>query len=299
MIDFDLKSEFLSYIAAEKGVAANTRLAYDNDIDTFLEFCAVRKTDPLKVSLRNLRDYAAFLRSRELSQRTIARRVSCLKQFFKFLLREGKIEKDPSELLSVIVKEKRLPKHLSVDEMTKLISAATGVDGDLSVRDRALLELWYASGCRISEIAGLKVQDIDLKEKLIKVFGKGGRERLIPISTDAVEWCKKYQFIRHECVRRAELKEMNIFFLTQNGKGFTRQGIWKLLKKYAKVAGISRNVWPHMIRHSFATHVLRGGADLRAVQAFLGHRTIATTEIYTHLDIENLKVMQQKFHPRS
>lgn len=281
MTDFEVKTEFLSYIAAEKGVAANTRLAYENDIQTFLEFCTVKKIDPLNASLRSLRDYAAFLRSRELSQRTIARRVSCLKQFYKFLLREGKIEKDPSELLSVVVKEKRLPKHMSIDEMTKLIAAATGEEGELSVRDRALLELWYASGCRISEIAGLKVQDMDLKEKLIKVHGKGGRERLIPVSTDAVEWCKKYQFLRHEWVRRAELKEMNVFFLTQNGKGFTRQGIWKLLKRYAKAAGISRNIWPHMIRHSFATHVLRGGADLRAVQAFLGHRTIATTEIYT------------------
>ena len=162
-----------------------------------------------------------------------------------------------------------------------------------------MLEFWYATGCRVSELAGLKASAIDWKEAVVKLLGKGGRERLVPITRDAVDWGKRYQAIRHEALLRHNLKEGEIFFLTRLGGGFTRQGMWKIVKQYALRAGISRNVWPHMIRHSTATHVLQGGADLRSVQELLGHRSIATTEIYTHLDPENLKVMQRKYHPRS
>ncbi len=296
MSGFDPKLEFLSYISSERGVSPNTRLAYETDTDDFLEFCLRKNIVVLEASLKNLRDYVASLRRQELSQRSIARKVSSLKQFYKFLLREGKVAKDPSELLSISVKEKRLPKFLSVEEMFRLIDSAKG-DSDASVRDRAMLELWYATGCRISEILNLQIQDIDWKDGIVKVRGKGNRERLIPISTDALKWCGRYRDIRHEVVRRFGLKETGVFFLSQLGTAFTRQGGWKLLKKYGRAAGIPK-LWPHMIRHSFATHILNGGADLRAVQALLGHRSISTTEVYTHLNVENLKVIQNKFHPR-
>ena len=133
---------------------------------------------------------------------------------------------------------------------------------------------------------------------MVKVRGKGGRERLVPIGDEAMKWCKRYAALRHQALLRFELTDEDAFFLGPTGRRFTRQGLWKILKKYARLAGISRNVWPHMVRHSFATHILRSGADLRAVQELLGHRSISTTEIYTHLDIENLKVMQAKYHPR-
>jgi integrase/recombinase XerD len=295
-MSFDPRREFLAFISSERGVAANTRLAYESDTDDFLQFCQIKQILPLEVTLKNLRDYVGSLRKQGLAQRSIARKVSSLKQFYKFLLREGKIQKDPSELLLISVKEKRLPKHLSVEQMFRLIASAEG-ETPTAVRDRALLELWYATGCRISEVINLAASDFDWSGSVIKVKGKGGRERLVPLSGTALEWCKKYKDIRHETIRRFHLKETDAFFLSQLGKRFTRQGAWKLLKKYAKLAGLGK-VWPHMIRHSFATHILRGGADLRAVQALLGHKSIATTEIYTHLDIENLKVMQQKYHPR-
>jgi integrase/recombinase XerD len=172
-------------------------------------------------------------------------------------------------------------------------------NSETEIRDRALLELWYATGARISEMAELTVAQMDLENQSLKILGKGNRQRLVPIGEVAVQWCKKYQMVRHEWVRRSALQEMELFFLTPAGKKMTRQSIWKLVRKYSKMAGIKRNVWPHMIRHSFATHILRNGADLRAVQELLGHRSISTTEVYTHLDIENLKVMQSKFHPRS
>lgn len=290
--------EFLSYVSSERALSLNTRQAYEKDLAQYFEFCARKGILYDKATLKDLRDFLANLRRQELSPRSIARKTSSLKQFYKFLLREGKIDTSPADLLTATVKTKRLPKHLSIDEIFGLIAAAKG-DDDSEVRDRALFELWYATGSRVSEVAGVTMEAIDWNDGTVKIKGKGGRERLVPVSKVALEWCERYRVIRHEWMRRSDLKETKIFFLTRQGKGFTRQGIWKTVKKYAKRAGIAKNVWPHMIRHSFATHVLQGGADLRAVQELLGHRSISTTEVYTHLDIENLKVMQQKYHPRS
>ncbi len=290
--------EFLSYLATEKGLSRNTLTAYQQDLVDFLTFCRVKRIPWLTPSLGQLRNYLAHLRKQELSERSIARRASALRQFYRFLVREDKVDSNPADLLTVVRKGRKLPKHLTVEEVFKLISAAKGT-GEFDVRDRAMLELWYATGCRVSELSGLKASGIDWDQAVVKVLGKGGRERLIPITREAVEWGKKYQVLRHEALRRHNLKETEAFFLTRRGEAFTRQGMWKLVKHYALKAGITRNVWPHMIRHSVATHVLQGGADLRSVQELLGHRSIATTEIYTHLDPENLKAMQRKYHPRS
>lgn len=290
-------NEFLASISTEKGLSSNTRQAYQQDLAQLLQFCEKKKLSLFSVKLADLREFIASLRKQEFSPRTLARKCSAVKQFYKFLLREKKVSQDPSELLMVQVKSKRLPKHFSVSEIFKVISMAKG-DNASEVRDRALLELWYATGTRISEIAGVEVAQLDFKESTLRVIGKGNRERIIPVAKEALEWCQKYKDIRHEWSRQSNLREEKKFFLTPLGKPMSRQGIWKILKKYTQMAGISRNVWPHMIRHSFATHILRNGADLRAVQELLGHRSISTTEIYTHLDIENLKVMQSKYHPR-
>ena len=289
--------DFLSYVSSERALSNNTRLAYEADLDQFALFCLQKSINPLIVTLKDLRLYLASMRRRGLSPRSMARKLSALKQFYKFLLRENRINSDPAELLSVSVKGKTLPKHLSVEEIFRLIASATG-NTDLEIRDRALLEFWYATGARVSEMSDLLAKNIDWKDGVVKIRGKGGRERLVPLSQSALEWGEKYQGIRHEWVRAHDLKETDLFFLTLQGKRFSRQGVWKLLKRYAEKAKIGRNVWPHLIRHTFATHVLAGGADLRSVQELLGHRSIATTEIYTHLDIENLKVMQLKYHPR-
>ena len=196
------------------------------------------------------------------------------------------------------MKTKRLPKHLTESEVDSLIKAADG-KSDESARDRAFLEFCYATGCRISEVTNLRVSNVDWKDGTVKLLGKGNRERIVPLTKEALLWCAKYKNIRHEWVRLFDLKDTETFFLSRLGKGLTRQGAWKLLKRYAEKAGIKRRVWPHMIRHSVATHILRGGADLRVVQELMGHKSITTTEIYTHLDIENLKTMQNKFHPRN
>ena len=289
--------EFLDYLSSERGLSSNTSMAYSRDLEQLEQFCTLYKKSLVHVSQKDLREFVAFLRKQELTPRSIARKISTLKQFYRFLLRENKIQTDPAELLSIVQKTKRLPKHLTIDEIFRLIAAAAG-NSESEIRDRALLEMWYGTGARVSELAQLTLGQIDLDERVVKIRGKGGKERIVPLSEDSVVLAKKYLDIRHRWILQHELKETKVFFLTRLGKAFSRQGIWKLVKKYAKRAHISRKVWPHMIRHSFATHVLRGGADLRAVQELLGHKSISTTEVYTHLAIENLKVMQLKYHPR-
>lgn len=290
-------SEFLEYIVVERGLSGNTRLAYESDLARFLEFAKLRRLTLQSLTMAHLREYLGKLRSEDLGPRSLSRKLSALKQFFQFCLREGKIKSNPAELLTVIVKTKRLPKHLSVEESFRLIEVSKG-NSESSIRDQAMMELWYATGCRVSELAGVCCEDLDWKNGLVRLKGKGNRQRWVPLNTDALEAARTYKNVRHEWVRRAGLVDTPAFFLNTRFQPFTRQALWKWLALLAKKAGIRRKVWPHMIRHSFATHVLQGGADLRTVQELLGHQSIATTQVYTHLDVENLKTMQRKFHPR-
>ena len=290
-------AEFLQFITAEKGLSLNTRLAYERDLGQFLLYAKAKKLGPSEVRLQDLRGFLARLRSNEITPRSIARKVSAISQFFQFLMREGKVKANPAELLTIVVKTKRLPKHLSIEESFALIEAAKP-SGPSGIRDRAMMEVWYATGCRVSELANLDCESIDWKGGLVRLKGKGGRERWVPLSQDAVAASLKYKTVRHEWVRALGLVEETAFFISERGRPFSRQALWKWLSALAAQAGIRRKVWPHMIRHSFATHVLQGGADLRVVQEVLGHRSISTTEMYTHLNVENLKDMQRKYHPR-
>ena len=293
----DQLQEFFAYLSSERAHSPHTVSAYQRDLKDFDIFCRTESIGPAQVGLKELRKFFASMRRKALSPRTMARKLSALRQFYKFLLREGQLENDPTELLSVQVRQKRLPKHLNRKEIDSLLAAAG--QGESGIRDRAMLEFWYATGCRVSELTGLQSDGIDFKEQVAKIKGKGSRERLVPLTPDAVSWCQKYQAVRHQWLQTSGEGETDSFFIARNGKPLSRQSMWKLVKRYAEKAGIPRKVWPHMIRHSVATHVLAGGADLRAVQELLGHRSISTTEIYTHLDPENLKNIQLKFHPRS
>ncbi len=290
-------SEFLQYVTAEKGLSLNTRVAYERDLEQFIIFAKAKKISLETLTLENLRDFLSHLRSREVTSRSIARKVSALKQFFQFLMREGQLKANPAELLTVVVKTRRLPKHLSVEESFKLVESVNGATAS-GVRDRAMLEVWYATGCRVSELAGIRAEDIDWKGGLVRIRGKGGRERWVPLSSDSQAWALKYKHVRHDWIGKHGLEEQATFFLTDRVTPYTRQAIWKWLSRAAATAGIKKKIWPHMIRHSFATQLLQGGADLRTVQELLGHRSISTTEMYTHLNVENLKVMQRKYHPR-
>lgn len=294
----DALTEFLAYLDSERGLARNSIDAYRADLEDFSTYCLAKKIEAPSITIKQLRQFMASLRRCGLSPRTISRRVSAIRQWYRFQFREGQISSNPAELLATGGRTQRLPQFLSEEEAFAFIQAPP-TDSENGVRDRAMLELWYATGCRVSELANLQASNIDWDQSIAKFTGKGGRERIVPLSRDSIFWGRKYADVRHEWVRRSNLIETGSFFLTRMGSQFTRQGIWKIVKKYAKLAGLDRNVWPHMIRHSFATHVLKGGADLRVVQELLGHRSISTTEVYTHLDPENLKTMQLKYHPRS
>lgn len=244
-----------------------------------------------------VREFLAWQRRREISPRSLARKLSVLKQLYQFGVREEMVAIDPTELISVRVKEKKLPKHLSLQHMQRLLDSIRP-DNENGLRDKALFELWYAIGARVSELSDLKASDIDFEKRIVKLTGKGSKQRLVPYGPNAEKWLKKYDELRHAQIARWDRLEETHFFLSTRGTRMSRQTMWKLLKKYAQAAGIPKKIWPHMIRHSFATHLLRGGADLRVVQELLGHSSIATTEVYTHLDVQNLRLMQQKFHPR-
>lgn len=289
---------FLNYVVSERGLSKNTLLAYRNDLTDLKVFASSRGIRFPTATLKDLRHFISSLRRRNLGARSMARKVAAVRQFYRFLLREGVVSNDPSELLTVLVREKRLPDFLSEEQVAALIRAATP-ETSLGVRDRAILELWYATGVRVSELVQLKGSSINWVQSLVLVVGKGERERWIPIHEDAKKALKRYADLRHEWIARSGKLDVEAFFLSERGQPLNRQAFWKILKTYAKKAGLDRRVWPHLIRHTFATHVLQGGADLRAVQEFLGHRSISTTEVYTHLSVENLKTMQQKFHPRS
>ncbi len=293
----ELVVQFLAHLSAERGFSPNSLSSYRLDIEQWELFLAKSKVLVTEATLDLVREFLAWQRKREISPRSLARKLSVLKQLYQFSVREESVQVDPTELVSIRVKEKKLPKHLSVAHMTTLLESIPA-DTENGLRDRALFELWYAVGARVSELADLRAGDIDKEKHLVKLKGKGGKERWVPYGKMAAKWMEKYSDLRHVWVVKWDKLEVPNYFLSSRGTRMSRQMIWKLLKKYAEAAGIPKKVWPHMIRHSFATHLLREGADLRVVQELLGHSSIATTEIYTHLDIQNLRLMQQKFHPR-
>lgn len=288
--------QFLNYILIEKGLSDKTIESYSSDLTRFLEFLE-------KNSIRNLSEtdtpiilrYLIALRNAGLSARSRARHLVTLRGFYRFLTHEGMIEHDPVRIIDFPKAGLKLPDVLSIQEIKDLLSLADASKPQ-GARDAAMIELLYAAGLRVSELIGIKLQNVNLEAGFVRVFGKGSKERIVPIGLYAKER------IDHYIVNaRSQLlkKKINHFlFITRLGKPMTRQGFWKLFKRYVLKAGINKNITPHTLRHSFASHLLEGGADLRSVQLMLGHIDISTTQIYTHVAREHLKKMHDKFHPR-
>ena len=291
-----LLQRFADYIALEHGLSPRTLEAYGKDLDRFAEYADVKGVAaPLDITARTLREYVYHLKDLGLSPASIRRGVSALRTYYRFLLSEGHVTKDPSERLETPRGWRSLPEVLTVDEIETLL-AAPSLDDPLVFRDRAMLELAYGAGLRVSEWIGLALRDVMLDELLVRVFGKGGKERLVPIGGKAVGAVAVY--LRELRPRLEKGRGRGVLFLNARGEPLTRMGAWKILKKYVDRAGIEKHVSPHTLRHSFATHLLEGGADLRAVQEMLGHVDISTTQIYTHVDREYLRSVHRKFHPR-
>jgi len=291
-----LLQRFTDYIALEQGLSLRTQEAYGRDLDRFAEYADVKGVAaPLDITARTLREYVYHLKDLGLSPASIRRNVSALRTYFRFLTGDGVVVRDPSERLETPKRWRELPDVLTVEEVQRLIAAPT-LDDTMVFRDRALLELAYGAGLRVSEWITLGVRDLMLAEGLIRVFGKGSKERLVPIGRSAIGAVAVY--LRELRPRLEKGEGKGILFLNARGRPLTRMGAWKILHGYVERAGITKHVSPHTLRHSFATHLLEGGADLRAVQEMLGHVDIATTQIYTHVDREYLRQVHRSYHPR-
>jgi len=287
---------WLEHLRAERGLAANTLVAYERDLRALAAFAVEHGLELLELAHADLADFTGSLRERGLKARSQARHVFSIRGFFGFALREGWLARDPTENLRPPRAFRGLPRHLSpvqVEALLKAPDVATAV----GLRDRAILEVLYATGLRASELTALALDGLNLELGLVRVLGKGGKERLVPLGREARRWITRYlKETRGGFVRE---RSGNLLFLSQRGGRLTPMGLWGLVRRHAVAAGIERVLTPHVLRHSFATHLLERGADLRALQVMLGHADISTTEIYTHVSRERLRQIYDRLHPRA
>jgi integrase/recombinase XerD len=284
---------FLNFCRLEKGLAENTLQAYSSDLSSFGAFLGDIDAAP---GAEDMRRYVDHLNESGLSGRSIARRLTTLRSLFGFLLREGLIETDPSEHMRAPRQWRAIPKFLNLEEIERIIACADKTS-PRGLRDRAMLELLYAAGLRVSELCRVGMSDLNLELGILRTTGKGNKQRLVPVGKDAVKAVEDY--LKDGRTGLLKGRASRFLFVTARGGCLTRQGFWKLLAAYGRKAGIFRGLTPHMLRHSFATHLLEGGADLRSVQAMLGHADISTTQIYTHVMRSRLRETVEKHHPRA
>ena len=288
--------EFISYLAVERGLANNTLMAYRRDLAQYFLFMNEKKSkDARTIERKDITDFMQDQKGRGLSTTSICRSLSAIKMFHRFLVREGLAKTDPTNLIDMPKLWKRIPDVLSVPEIEAMLGSAKGGHWQ-AVRDRAILELFYASGMRVSELINLKLESINLEVGYVRCIGKGRKERIIPVGKRAREALEKYCAAARQKLNKGNVSSS--LFLTRLGKKMSRQNAWKIIKHYARKANIKKVIKPHTLRHSFATHLLEHGADLRSVQEMLGHSDISTTQIYTHVDKERLKTIHKQFHPR-
>lgn len=287
---------YIDYLRSECHLAENTVLAYGRDIRRFAHWLKKRAIANLEVS--DLSDFVAWLSEKKLAPSSIARNIVAVKMFFKYLQLEGVLVENKAELLGSQKLWQRIPQVLSPREVDRFLKAPRPIE-HYYWRDRAMLEVLYATGCRASEVSNLRLRDVQLKERFCKCHGKGNKQRMAPLGEVAIEAIEAYLNRQRPKLAAARPSEPEWLFLSRTGRRLRREAIWELVKKYALIADVSVSISPHTMRHSFATHLLAGGADLRQVQEMLGHSSIATTQIYTHVDQSRLKKVHNQFHPRA
>ncbi|MHB8917240.1 MAG: site-specific tyrosine recombinase XerD [Desulfocucumaceae bacterium] len=289
--------DFLNFLAVEKGLSRNTVVSYRSDLVFFKNFCAGKGRDPFGPDGRAaVIDYLLYLKNLGRASATVARRLAALKSVYRFLINEGRLETDPTENLESPKKVQKLPRVMTVEEVDRLL-AQPRISTIPGIRDKAMLELLYATGVRVTELISLDRGSVNLEEGYLRCLGKGSKERIVPMGPLAVRFTEAY-------LQRGRAKLMGgtnsqALFLNRYGRRMTRQGFWKIIKKYTARANIKKDITPHTLRHSFATHLLENGADLRAVQELLGHADISTTQIYTHVTGGRLKEIHRRSHPRA
>jgi integrase/recombinase XerD len=288
---------FRDYLALEAGNSGNTVESYLRDITRLAEYATSRGAkSPDQLSAAQLREFIYFLKDLGLAPTTIRRQISAIRTYFKFLVGEGIAARDPSERIESPKQWRTLPAVLTLPEIDKLL-AAPNTDEPLAIRDRALLEFAYATGVRVSELVALKLQDIMFEDGVARVFGKGAKERLVPVGRRALGAVALYAREIRPTLDRG--KTHGFLFLNARGTPLSRVGAWGVIKATARRAGLTKRVTPHTLRHTFATHLLEGGADLRAVQEMLGHADLSTTQLYTHVDRDYLRTVHKSYHPRA
>jgi integrase/recombinase XerD len=291
----ELIDAFLNYLVVERGFAKNTICSYRGDLQLYKDYLAQRKIDTISKSDRaEISNFMLSQKEKGLSANSIARRLAAIKSFYRFLVRERVIKSDPTDLMETPKLWKKIPETLSVDEAEALIMQPDARD-KIGIRDRAILDIMYSTGMRVSEVVNLKIDNINFDMGFVRCIGKGNKERIIPLGRQARQAIRKYlQTSRPNLTK----KSTDILFLNRFGRNISRQSLWKMVKRYARSARIKKQLRPHILRHSFASHLLERGADLRSVQEMLGHSDISTTQIYTHVNKDRLKTIHKMFHPR-
>ncbi|MFW6172354.1 MAG: site-specific tyrosine recombinase/integron integrase [Elusimicrobiota bacterium] len=280
----ELLEKFINYLHVEKGHSENTLKAYSGDIRGFLNFLDKNSINVKKTKRSHIMDYLLKKRE-EISSPSVARLLAAIKSFYKYLMVDNIINKSPAQDIESPRLDQKLPVVLNYSEVERIIQQSQ------SLKERLIMELFYATGMRVTEMIKLKIEDIDLQDNWIKVYGKGGKERFVPITKQVTKLIKKY-------INQKNLDYSSFLLENSKKKHLTREAVWKIIKKNSKKAGIKKTVTPHTFRHSFATHLLENGADLRTIQVLLGHSNIDTTQIYTHINTRNIKEMHKKYHPR-
>lgn len=300
---YSLEKQFLNHLRLEKALSENTISNYSYDIKYFINYLTDERklSDIQNVDEETVEKYVFFLRNQKnkngeyYSVKSINRYISTLKSFFKFLLSERVISKNPSEIIESPKTARNLPQVLSVREIDSMLSKTDNSDV-LGLRDRAIMEVMYASGLRVSEVTSLVISNILTGEGILRIFGKGSKERIVPIGSSALQYLGKYIEKSRPYLKKPYSDDT--VFLNHRGRKMSRMAVWNIISKYAKTAGIKKSIHPHTLRHSFATHLLEGGADIRIIQEMLGHSDISTTQIYTHVDREYLIEVHKTYHPR-
>jgi tyrosine recombinase XerC len=294
---------YIAFLKNEKNYSTNTIISYKNDLLQLLnyleDFKIIKGHNIQSIDRSVMRKYIVYLKKRDYSTRSICRKISTIRSFFKFILREGIIKINPTINLFTPKIDIKLPLFLYLQEINKLIETPPG-NTIFGMRDRAILELLYGTGMRVGELVNLNVQDIELDEKTVRVFGKGSKERILPLGNPSIKAIQEYITSRNLFIKNIPILkgDPNVFLLNRFGGRLSARSIRRIIIKYMKMAGLNKKVSPHVLRHSFATHLLGGGADLRSVQELLGHESLSTTQIYTHITKERLKIIYKKSHPR-
>jgi len=292
----ELIENFLNYLSVERSLARNTIVSYQKDLRVYVTYLQSKAIDAFsKIRREDITDFMFFQKDKGLSANSIARSLAAIRMFHRFLVRERIVKSDPTSLIDSPKLFKRIPEILSINEVEALL-AAPNVRLTQGIRDKAIIETMYATGMRASEVVTLRLDNVNLEIGFLRCIGKGNKERIIPLGKKAIASIRKYlESSRQALIRN---KESSVLFLNRSGKGLSRQSLWKIIKRYARQARIKKSIKPHILRHSFATHLLERGADLRSVQEMLGHSNISTTQIYTHVTRDRLKTIHRMFHPR-